>query len=38
MFRWSLYPLTVLCLVGLFLLLVAIIRPLRERMHKLFFV
>ena len=38
MFRWSLYPLTVLCLVGLFLLLVAIIRPLRERMHKLFLV
>ena len=38
MFRWSLYPLTVLCAVGVFFLLVAIIKPLRRRMHKLFFV
>lgn len=37
MFYWSLYPLGVFSAVGIFLLLVAIIRPLKRAMHKLFF-
>ena len=38
LFRWSLYPFAAFFLIGIFLLLVGIIRPLREFMHrKLFF-
>lgn len=38
MFRWSLYPTGVFSAIGVFLLLVATIRPLRRVMHRLFFV
>ena len=37
LFRWSPYPTTALALVGLFLILVGIIRPLREALKKRFF-
>lgn len=36
-FVWSLYPLAALCALGLFLIFVAIFRPLREALHKKLF-
>lgn len=38
MLWWSLYSLTVLFLVGLMLLLIGLCRPLRESLHKRFFI
>jgi len=37
LFRWSLYPFAALFFLGIFLLLVGIIRPLREFMRRKFF-
>ena len=37
MFRWSLFTLAVFCVVGLFLLLSGMIRPLRHALEKYFF-
>lgn len=36
--RWSLYPLTALTLIGLMLIVIGACRPLRESLHKKFFI
>ena len=38
MLWWSLYPLAVLFLVGLMLVIIGLCPPLRENLHKKFFV
>lgn len=38
MYWWSLYPLTVLTLVGLLMLVIAVSAPLRASLHKRFFI
>lgn len=38
MYWWSLYPLVVLALVGLLMIVIAISAPLRESLHKRFFI
>ena len=37
MYWWSLYPLAVLALVGLLMIVIAISAPLRQSLHKRFF-
>jgi hypothetical protein len=37
-FRWSLAPLTVLSVAGLLLIIIAIIKPLKESLHRVFFI
>ena len=37
-FRWSLAPLTVLGVAGLLLIIIAIIKPLKESLHRVFFI
>lgn len=37
-FMWSLAPLTVLSIVGLMLIVIAIVKPLQESLHRIFFI
>jgi hypothetical protein len=35
-FHWSIYPFIVFLLIGIMLIVIAIVRPLRESLHKIF--